>query len=62
MAVVKCKPTSPGRRHVVKVVNPELHKGNFIALYQLRKKTAKPMCSLRKKATIAAFLASYLTL
>ena len=23
MAVVKCKPTSPGRRHVVKVVNPE---------------------------------------
>ncbi|MDK7811473.1 hypothetical protein QP593_14840, partial [Enterococcus faecalis] len=24
MAVVKCKPTSPGRRHVVKVVNPEL--------------------------------------
>ncbi|MGQ7173067.1 hypothetical protein ACUOCP_48710, partial [Escherichia sp. R-CC3] len=21
MAVVKCKPTSPGRRHVVKVVN-----------------------------------------
>jgi large subunit ribosomal protein L2 len=27
MAVVKCKPTSPGRRHLVKVVNPELHKG-----------------------------------
>ncbi len=27
MAIVKCKPTSPGRRHVVKVVNPELHKG-----------------------------------
>ncbi|WP_158366451.1 50S ribosomal protein L2 [Candidatus Williamhamiltonella defendens] len=27
MAVVKCKPTSPGRRHVVKVVNPELHNG-----------------------------------
>ncbi len=27
MAVVKCKPTSPGRRHVVKVVNSELHKG-----------------------------------
>ncbi|MCV5333928.1 hypothetical protein OFD71_37215, partial [Escherichia coli] len=21
MAIVKCKPTSPGRRHVVKVVN-----------------------------------------
>ena len=27
MAVVKCKPTSPGRRHVTKVVNPDLHKG-----------------------------------
>ena len=27
MVMVKCKPTSPGRRHVVKVVNPELHKG-----------------------------------
>lgn len=27
MPVVKTKPTSPGRRFVVKVVNPELHKG-----------------------------------
>lgn len=27
MAVIKCKPTSPGRRFVVKVVNPDLHKG-----------------------------------
>jgi large subunit ribosomal protein L2 len=27
MPVVKLKPTSPGRRHVVKVVNPDLHKG-----------------------------------
>ena len=27
MAVVKAKPTSPGRRFVVKVVNKELHKG-----------------------------------
>ncbi|WP_371374476.1 50S ribosomal protein L2 [Thalassotalea aquiviva] len=27
MAIVKCKPTSPGRRHVVKVVNPDLYKG-----------------------------------
>ena len=27
MAIVKCKPTSPGRRHVVKVVNHDLHKG-----------------------------------
>jgi len=28
MAVVKAKPTSPGRRFVVKVVNPDLHKGS----------------------------------
>ena len=27
MAVVKAKPTSPGRRFVVKVVDPDLHKG-----------------------------------
>ncbi|CAH0993239.1 50S ribosomal protein L2 [Sinobacterium norvegicum] len=27
MALVKLKPTSPGRRHVVRVVNNELHKG-----------------------------------
>ena len=27
MAIVKSKPTSPGRRHVVRVVDSELHKG-----------------------------------
>ena len=27
MALVKLKPTSAGRRHAVKVVNKELHKG-----------------------------------
>ncbi|MCY4043734.1 MAG: 50S ribosomal protein L2 [Cellvibrionales bacterium] len=27
MAIVKLSPTSPGRRHVVRVVNPDLHKG-----------------------------------
>jgi large subunit ribosomal protein L2 len=27
MAIVKCKPTSPGRRFVVKVVHEDLHKG-----------------------------------
>ena len=27
MPVIKCKPTSPGRRFVVKVTNPDLHKG-----------------------------------
>jgi len=28
MPIVKTKPTSPGRRFVVKVVNPDLHKGD----------------------------------
>ena len=27
MALVKVKPTSPGRRSLVKLVNPDLHKG-----------------------------------
>jgi large subunit ribosomal protein L2 len=27
MAVVKCKPTSPGRRHVIRVVHTDLYKG-----------------------------------
>ena len=40
MAIVKCKPTSAGRRHVVKVVNPELHKGKpFAALLDTKSKT-----------------------
>ncbi|ABF14056.1 50S ribosomal protein L2 [Candidatus Palibaumannia cicadellinicola] len=35
MTIVKCKPTSPARRHVIKVVNPELHKGKpFIPLLE----------------------------
>lgn len=40
MALVKVKPTSAGRRAVVKVVNPNLHKGQpFAALVE--KKTSK---------------------
>ena len=31
MALIKVKPTSPGRRAVVKVVTPELHKGRPVA-------------------------------
>ncbi|WP_343182478.1 50S ribosomal protein L2 [Buchnera aphidicola] len=27
MSIIKCNPTSPGRRHVVKVINPNLYKG-----------------------------------
>jgi large subunit ribosomal protein L2 len=41
MALVKVKPTSPGRRAVVKVVNANLHKGRpHDAL--IEKKTRKP--------------------
>lgn len=41
MALVKVKPTSPGRRAVVKVVNPNLHKGRPIAaLIEKKSKTA----------------------
>ena len=40
MALVKVKPTSAGRRAVVKVVNPNLHKGQPYAAL-LEKKTSK---------------------
>lgn len=41
MALVKVKPTSPGRRGVVKVVNPNLHKGRpHGALVEKKTKTA----------------------
>ena len=38
MAVVKVKPTSPGRRAMVKVVNPALHKGRPISALTESKK------------------------
>ncbi len=41
MALVKVKPTSPGRRAVVKVVNPNLHKGKPVAaLVEKKNRTA----------------------
>ena len=41
MPLVKVKPTSPGRRAVVKVVNPELHKGKpHAALVERKNRTA----------------------
>ena len=41
MALVKVKPTSPGRRSVVKVVNPDLHKGApYAPLLESQSKTA----------------------
>ena len=40
MALVKCKPTSPGRRFVVKVTTPGLHKGKpHSALLDTKSKT-----------------------
>src|SRR3990167_7875307 len=40
MAIVKCKPTSAGRRFVVKVVNKELHKGApYAPLLEKKSKT-----------------------
>lgn len=40
MAIVKRKPTSPGRRFVVSVVNPDLHKGEpYAPLLEKKSKT-----------------------
>lgn len=40
MAIIKCKPTSPGRRHVVKVVDYDLHKGKpFSRLLEKKSKS-----------------------
>jgi large subunit ribosomal protein L2 len=41
MALIKVKPTSPGRRAVIKVVNPDLHKGKpFAPLLEKQSKKA----------------------
>ncbi|BBB27781.1 50S ribosomal protein L2 [Amphritea japonica] len=40
MAIIKSKPTSAGRRHVVRVTNPDLHKGKpHAALVEKKSKT-----------------------
>jgi len=40
VAIVKCKPTSPGRRFVVKVVNKDLHKGEpYAPLLEAKKRS-----------------------
>ena len=40
MAIVKCKPTSAGRRHVVKIVTPDLYKGSpYAPLVEAKKKS-----------------------
>ena len=41
MALIKLKPTTPGQRAVLRVVNPELHKGKPVAaLLEKKTKTA----------------------
>src|SRR5260221_12694884 len=41
MALIKVKPTSNGRRSVIKLVNPDLHKGQpFAALVESQSKRA----------------------
>lgn len=41
MALVKVKPTSPGRRGVLKVINPDLHKGRpYAGLVEKQSKSA----------------------
>lgn len=45
MAIVKTKPTSPGRRFVVKVVNSELHKGQpYAPLVRSKQQTSGRNC------------------
>ena len=40
MAIIKCKPTSPGRRFVVKIVNKDLHKGDpYAPLVEAKKRS-----------------------
>jgi large subunit ribosomal protein L2 len=40
MPLIKCKPTSPGRRHVTKLVNSSLHKGGpFAALLEKKSRS-----------------------
>ena len=41
MALVKLKPTSPGRRSVVRLINKDLHKGEpYKSLIEKQSKTA----------------------
>ncbi|WWO98834.1 MAG: 50S ribosomal protein L2 [Candidatus Dasytiphilus stammeri] len=40
MTLIKCKPTSPGRRHLVRLVNPNIYKGRpFSSLTKSKLKT-----------------------
>ncbi|WWP02393.1 MAG: 50S ribosomal protein L2 [Candidatus Dasytiphilus stammeri] len=40
MTLIKCKPTSPGRRHVIKLVNAKLYKGKpYSSLLEKKNKT-----------------------
>ena len=53
MPVVKAKPTSPGRRFVVKVVHPDLHKGDpFKALVQAKPRVADEITRAESRRVI----------
>ena len=52
MTLIKSKPTSPGQRFKVKVVNPELHKGKpHAALIKKSKKTTHKIIGINNKSS-----------
>ena len=57
MALVKVKPTSPGRRAVVQVVNANLHKGKpFAALTESKSQISKRIVLSISNARRTVFL------
>ena len=59
MAIVKAKPTSPGRRFVVKVVNEDLHKGApYEPLLEAKSKTAASPPAIKAVVTSKSIVAS----
>ena len=60
MALVKMKPTSPGRRGMVKVVTEGLHKGRpFAALLEKKNKTAgRTITVISLHVTLAVVISS----
>lgn len=59
MALVKLKPTSPGRRHAVKVVNKELHKGKpWAALVEKKNRGCGAITMVTSPAVIRAVVPS----
>jgi len=62
MALVKLKPTSPGRRGMVKVVNPDLYKGRpHTGLIEKKSKSAGPTTTVTSLPVIWAVVTSSTT-